>query len=424
MATLPKEAAMNQTTIRKILKDTDFIHTSGTAEELKVAEYIKGLCEKAGMKAYLESFPVEMATIRKDSLKVFMNEADPGKEVPCKGFLLSGSGTVKAPLYYMPAQDPASIAKAKGKIVMIDGGMRHFIYQDLVKAGAVGFITYYGNVNFRDNDIDQTELRGFVRADAEKILGVNVNAKTAYEIVKSGAAFAEITIEQDEWMGESHNVIAEIPGQTDEWIVLSAHYDTVSLSRGSYDNMSGCIGVLYTLEEMLKGAPHRYGIKAVFCGSEERGLLGSKAYTNDHEAELEKVVLNINLDMIGSVMGKFISRVSAEEALATYIRYFGDEMGFPVEAKIGVYSSDSTPFADHGVPALSFARMAPPSQSSIHGRYDTIKLLSMERIADDSAFIAAFTRRMADSAFCPVRPEMPEKVKNDLDVYLNRKRPE
>ena len=132
MATLPKETAMNQTTIRKILKDTDFIHTSGTAEELKVAEYIKGLCEKAGMKAYLESFPVEMATIRKDSLKVFMNEADPGKEVPCKGFLLSGSGTVKAPLYYMPAQDPASIAKAKGKIVMIDGGMRHFIYQDLV----------------------------------------------------------------------------------------------------------------------------------------------------------------------------------------------------------------------------------------------------------------------------------------------------
>ncbi len=32
---------MNNRAIRKILKDTDFIHTSGTAEELKVAEYLK-----------------------------------------------------------------------------------------------------------------------------------------------------------------------------------------------------------------------------------------------------------------------------------------------------------------------------------------------------------------------------------------------
>ncbi len=415
---------MNQTAIRKILNDTDYIHTSGTPEEMKAANYLKAACEKAGIRAYLEAFPVEMATIHKASLTVFTDDTDKGKEVPSKGFFLCGSGTVKAPLYYMPAQDPASIAKAKGKIVLVDGGMRHFLYQDLVKAGAVGFICYYGNVNFPNRDIDQTELRGFVRADAKKILGVNVNAKSAYEIVKSGAAYAQITIEQDEYMGESHNVVAEIPGQTDEWIVLSAHYDTTSLSRGSYDNMSGCIGVLYTLEEMLKGAPHRYGIKAVFFGSEERGLLGSKAYTNDHEGELEKVALNINLDMIGSIMGKFISRVSAEEALASYIRYFGDEMGFPVEAKIGVYSSDSTPFADHGVPALSFARMASPSQSSIHGRYDTMKLLSAQRLADDSAFIAAFTRRMADAAFCPVRREMPEKVKNDLDEYMNRKRPE
>ena len=42
----------------------------------------------------------------------------------------------------------------------------------------------------------------------------------------------------------------------------------------------------------------------MFCGSEERGLLGSKAYVRDHEAELEKIVLIINLDMIGTYMGK------------------------------------------------------------------------------------------------------------------------
>ena len=35
---------------------------------------------------------------------------------------------------------------------------------------------------------------------------------------------------------------------------------------------------------------------------EERGLLGSKAYVRDHEEELDKIVLNINLDMIGTYM--------------------------------------------------------------------------------------------------------------------------
>ena len=87
----------------------------------------------------------------------------------------------------------------------------------------------------------------------------------------------------------------------------------------------------------------------MFCGSEERGLLGSKAYVRDHEAELESIALNINLDMIGCTMGKFIACVSAEEALASYLRYLGAELNFPVASRTGVYSSDSTPFADKGV---------------------------------------------------------------------------
>ena len=66
----------------------------------------------------------------------------------------------------------------------------------------------------------------------------------------------------------------------------------------------------------------------------------------EHKEELDKIVLNINLDMIGTYMGKFISCVSAEDKLAHYISYMAAEIGFPIEAKTGVYSSDSTPFAD------------------------------------------------------------------------------
>ena len=39
---------MNTRTLRQIFKDTDFVHRSGTAEELRVAEYLKAQCESLG----------------------------------------------------------------------------------------------------------------------------------------------------------------------------------------------------------------------------------------------------------------------------------------------------------------------------------------------------------------------------------------
>lgn len=406
---------MNLKKIHQILKDTDFIHTSGTPEELRVAEYLKEQSEALGAKAWLEAFDVEMADVHSATLL-----AD-GKEIPCKGYKLSGSGEIEAPFIYLPNTDPVAMSAAKGKIVLIDGGLRYFLYQDLLEAGAVGFITYDGDVNYRDSDIDAKELRPFV-AQGRKTLSVNINAKDAVKLVKNGTKTVKISIQQTEYAGESHNVIAELPGTSDEWIVLSAHYDTVPLSRGSYDNMTGCIGLLEVLEALAPTAPHRYGLRFVFCGSEERGLLGSKAYVAAHEAELEKVALNINLDMIGPIMGKFIACVSAEEALVDYLRYFAGTRGWGIEARTGVYSSDSTPFADKGVPALSFARITPRGQGSIHNRYDTMALLSEEQLRQDGEFITAFTQAMADAPKCPVKREIPEKVKGELDEYLNRKR--
>jgi hypothetical protein len=176
--------------------------------------------------------------------------------------------------------------------------------------------------------------------------------------------------------------------------------------------------------EALKDTERNYGLRFIFCGSEERGLLGSKAYAAAHEAELEKTALNINLDMLGSAMGKFIACATAEDKLAHYLSYMGAELGFPVEARTGVYSSDSTSFADKGVPALSLARLASERIAPIHVRYDRQEVLSMERLAQDCRFITELTRRMACAALCPVARTIPEKLKKQLDEYLYRKRKE
>lgn len=407
---------MNTRKLKQIFKDTDFVHRSGTPEELRVAEYLKARCESLGAEARIEAFRVPMGEI--EEARVLAD----GKEIPCRGFFCCGSGTAEGELYYMPGQDKVSVAGAKDKIVLMDTqGIGFFTYHDLVQAGAKGILFQYGNMYYPNKDIDERDLREHVVGEEKKLLCAMIHSSEAVELVRRGVKRVSITVRQREYDGQSHNVIAELPGKRDEFITLSAHYDTTALSHGSYDNMSGCVGLLGVMEA-LRGKALNYGLRFVFCGSEERGLLGSKAYVRDHEAELSKIALNINLDMIGTIMGKFIACVSAEDKLAHYIEYMGAELGFPVACRVGVYSSDSTSFADKGVPAVSLARIAGTNVAPIHCRYDRPELLSMEQLQKDIAFIADFTRRMADAACCPVSREMPDKVKKELDEYLFRKR--
>ena len=106
----------------------------------------------------------------------------------------------------------------------------------------------------------------------------------------------------------------------------------------------------------------------------------------------------------------------------TVVSYLGDELGFPVEVKQDVYSSDSTPFADKGVPAVSFARIAPHNTATIHNSYDTLALMKGEQMEADIAFLIAFVTRMANAVRCPVAREIPDNMKEKLDIYLCRKR--
>ncbi len=407
---------MELSELKRIFDDTDYVRRSGTPGEKQAAEYLLGRCEALGVKAWLEEFPVPMGEI--EAAEVLAD----GKSVPCKGLSCCGSGSAEGELYYMPGLDPVSIAGAKDKIVLVDSmGVNHFVYQDLMKAGARGILFQCGSLHTPDRDIEERDLRALVVGEERKVPCAMLHVETALQLVKTGAKQVRITVRQREYEGRSHNVVAELPGKREEWIVLTAHYDTTSHSHGAYDNMTGCAGLLWVMEA-LKDTERNYGLRFVFCGSEERGLLGSKAYADAHEKELEKAVLNINLDMIGSAMGKFIACATAEDKLPHYLGYMGAELGFPVEASTGVYSSDSTSFADKGVPALSLARLASEKIAPIHVRYDRQDVLSMPQLAKDCAFITELTRRMACAALCPVARTIPEKLRRQIDEYLYRKR--
>ena len=405
---------MDKKEMMRIFEETAYVHTGGSPEELRCAEFLIGRCRAMGLEARLESFPVQTAEIRRAALR-----AD-GEEIPCTGYRCAGSARIEAPLYYLSGDDPVSLAACRGKIVLVDGHVGYWKYQDLLSNGALAFITCDGDVNAPHFDVEQRELRAHFGRDG-KLPGVNINVKSAFDLVRKAPGSVELLLEQEEGEGQSRNVVLEMPGEIPEALVFTAHYDSSPLSIGAYDNMSGSVGLL-ALAGHFAARPHRHSLRFVWCGSEERGLLGSKAYAAAHEAELERFVLNINLDMIGSVLGRFIACCTSEEGLVHYIRYLGAELGFGVSARQGVYSSDSTSFADRGVPAVSFARNAPKGAGTIHNRYDTAALLLAEHLEQDIAFITAFAERMADARQCPVSRQIPENMRQELDYYLVRKR--
>lgn len=98
------------------------------------------------------------------------------------------------------------------------------------------------------------------------------------------------------------NILAVIPGRKKETIVISAHYDHLgirnnSIYNGTDDNASGVSALLAMVEYFKKNKPNHRLIFAFF-DAEEMGLRGSAHFVNKLDLQKEKIVLNINLDMV------------------------------------------------------------------------------------------------------------------------------
>ena len=95
----------------------------------------------------------------------------------------------------------------------------------------------------------------------------------------------------------SQNVILTMPGQTDETIIIGAHYDGVG-NPGISDNAAG-VALLIETAYRLKDLDHYYTLQFVFFGAEEVGLIGSFYFADSlTDDEIDRLVLVVNADVI------------------------------------------------------------------------------------------------------------------------------
>lgn len=113
------------------------------------------------------------------------------------------------------------------------------------------------------------------------------------------------------------NVVAFIEGTDstlkNEVIVVSAHFDHVGIGRpdstgdsiynGADDDGSGTVGVLHVAQALksaqLAGAEIKRSVLFLHVSGEEKGLLGSRYYSDHPIFDVDNTIANINIDMIG-----------------------------------------------------------------------------------------------------------------------------
>jgi hypothetical protein len=226
----------------------------------------------------------------------------------------------------------------------------------------------------------------------------------------------EVTVDLRRDQRTVHNVVGFLPGQTEEHIVIGAHYDHLGLGHqfsmapsqagtphtGADDNASGTAGVI-ELARLFSSRPKpRRGIVFMAFAGEELGLLGSGYYAGHPYLPIDKAVAMINMDMIGRMrdqkvylggLGTGANFQAMVDELAK-----GTTLKLEMADKTGYGSSDHTSFTARQVPVLFFF-------SGLHADYhkpsDTWDKIDASASAKLLEFIAAAADRIASAEARP-----------------------
>ncbi len=166
----------------------------------------------------------------------------------------------------------------------------------LEKAGAVGVITSNWSRGFGVNKI--------FGAYTKKIPTVDIaleDYSLMYRLTESGTIpkISVLTDSKDKGVVPTFNTLAEIKGseKPDEYVMLSAHFDSWDGGTGATDNGTGTLTMMEAMRILKKIYPNpKRTILVGHWGSEEQGLNGSRAFVEDHPEIVQNLQALFNQD--------------------------------------------------------------------------------------------------------------------------------
>lgn len=381
--------------------------------------------EPAGTKSYLQPFTVITGARLKGSNHFAVLTGDQKKELKPKEdfvpFSFSSSGAAHGPLVFagygisadefqyddyagidvkdkivvILRYEPASFAVKTGNHGMTQhsqlitkainarnhGAKALVLVNGKLGDGEEDLLTRFGSVSGPENigilfvQVKNAVAESWLKAAGKSLkeLQDQIDASSkpgSFALPESQSASLKVSVESTR--ATVNNVLAYLPGKTDEYVIIGAHFD--HLGRGNFDSLapsqigqihpgaddngSGTAGVLELARVLApqKGQLRRGILFASFAG-EELGLLGSAEWVKEPTRPLEKAVAMLNMDMIGRIKDDkvYIGGVGTGSTLKATVEQAGAKAGFKIEYSPGGYSaSDHTSFVAKKIPVLFF----------------------------------------------------------------------
>ena len=253
--------------------------------------------------------------------------------------------------------------KAWSKNMKNTGYTSRSIIQVIEDAGAVGIISSNWSKGFGTNKI--------FSARTKKIPTVSIELEDyslVYRLSARGQKPILNIMSLSKELGEvpTFNTIGEIKGieKPEEYVVLSAHFDSWDGGTGATDNGTGTLVMMETMRILKKIYPNpKRTIIVGHWGSEEQGLNGSRAFVEDHPEIVKNIQAVFNQDngtgRVVDISGQGF--LHSYDYLGSWLNKVPESVNKHIKKQFpgtpGRGGSDYASFVAVGVPAFSLSSL-------------------------------------------------------------------
>lgn len=308
--------------------------------------------------------------------------------------------------YGSPEEIEALGAALRGRLALVLSGRppggrwmhRSEVMAAVADAGAAGLLYESG----REGKLPMTGMCWFGGLSPIPGVGVSREDGEALRRMLSRGERVRLRLVAEGRAGPSSsaNVVGEIPGSGDEFVVVGAHLDSWDNGQGAIDNGTGVAIVIEAARAIAaSGIRPAASIRVVLFMGEETGLDGSRAWVERHRGELRRCRAMINCDMEGTPLGLRV--MGREEARPWFEELLRDLDAF--EPSEGI-STRASLYGDHhhfllaGVPVVTpISRIENDAARWYHTSADTYDKLTFRQLGLGAAFLAAAALEIAST---------------------------
>lgn len=300
---------------------------------------------------------------------------------------------------------------------MSNTGYGRNIVEALENAGAAGIITLNWSRGFGANKVFSASTKNIPTIDLSL-----EDYGMVHRLVESGNKPKLRIVAESKELGTvpTFNTIATIKGteKPEEYIILSAHFDSWDGATGATDNGTGTLVMMEAMRILKKMYPNpKRTIIAGHWGSEEQGLNGSRAFVKDHPEVVNNIQAVFNQDngtgrVVNLSGGGF---VHSYDYLGRWLEAVPNEITNEIETEFpGTPSgggSDYASFLAAGAPAFSLSSLNWSYWNyTWHTNLDTYDKIVFDDVRNNAILTAILAYKASED------PEMTSREKRVLPI--------